>query len=208
MSKLSRKWKRFRALVRGETGPLMMARLSEGMRRLHEVLQATPFAEKYWINGGLLLGYVRKGRPMYHDHDVDFSFWREDRECLLAALPRLFDAGFEKLRRWTNNEQETTEWSIKYRGVAFEFFEMHQADKKMRWYCYGGNPMQELLNEAPLHGLTTCRILGHSWLKPDDHETYLQALYGDWRTPNPDYFYVNDSQAIIRRRSWQGTFEW
>ena len=207
MGRLSRNLRKVRAWCRGETGPLM-PRLSEGMQRLNEVLQGTSFADKYWVNGGLLLGYVRSGGPLPHDPDVDFSFWRSDGEHLLAALPRLQQAGFRKWKRWTNNEQHVTEWSLTYRGVAFEFFEMHEAEQRMRWYCYGGNPIQELLNEVPLHGLAACQMFGHSWQKPDDHETYLQALYGDWRTPNPDYDYVHDSQAIIRRRPWQGSWKW
>lgn len=207
MGRFSRQWRKVLAVARRENGP-MEERLSDGLHRLHAVLQGTSFADKYWINGGLLLGYVRSGGPLPHDPDVDFSFWRADREHFLAALPRLHKAGFRRWRRWANCEQEPTEWALKYRGIAFEFFEMHQADRKMRWYCYGGEPIQELLNEAPLHGLSTCQILGLSWQKPDDHESYLETLYGDWRTPNPDYYYVNDSQAVIRRRPWQGEFKW
>lgn len=193
--------------LRGEHGPVG-ERLREGMQKLNDVLRETPFADRYWVNGGCLLGYMRNGDLLPHDDDADFSFWREDRQLLLDALPRLLKNGFRKHRRWTNNELDDTEWTLKYRGVKLEFFEMHRADGKMRWYCYGGEPMQELLNEAPMHGVQECRMLSRTWLIPDEPEEYLEALYGDWRTPNPNYDYFHDSKAIIQRRLWQGSSKW
>jgi hypothetical protein len=156
----------------------------------------------------VLLGYIREGRPLANDNDVDFSYWDDDAAHLQAVLPKLLAAGFRRYARWTNNEGRVTEWSLTYRGIKFEFFEMHRSRDKMRWYCYGGQPCQELLNEAPLHGLEPIEMAGRRWLKPDDHETYLTALYGAWRVPNPAYSYARDSRAVIRRRVWKGSRKW
>ena len=65
-------------------------------------------------------------------------------------------------------------------------------------------PPIELLNEVPNHGLSELEFFGCRWMKPDDHETYLESLFGDWRTPNPNYHYLTDSRAVIARSPWQG----
>ncbi len=207
MSRLTRSVRKFAGYLRGERGE-SLPRLMAGMQRLYEVISATPLADKIWINGGILLGYVREGGPLAHDTDVDFSYWDHDADYLQETLPKLLAAGFRPYARWTNNDGRVTEQSLTFRGIKFEFFEMHRCENGMRWYCYGGNPCQELLNEAPTHGLEPFEMAGGRWLKPDDHETYLTALYGNWRSPNPAYCYVTDSRAIIRRRIWKGTRKW
>jgi hypothetical protein len=207
MSRLTRSVRKITAYLRGEYGD-RLPRLIAGMQRLHDVISQTALVDKIWINGGVLLGYVREGGFLSHDTDVDFSYWDHDSGCLEGALPKLLEAGFRRYARWTNNEGHVTEWSLVYRGVKFEFFEMHRSENRMRWYCYGGKPWQELLNEVPLHGLKPFEMADRRWLKPDDHETYLTSLYGDWRTPNPGYHYVTDSRAIIRRRIWKGALKW
>ena len=41
-----------------------------------------------------------------------------------------------------------------------------------------------------------------------DHEAELEALYGDWRTPDPGYDYMC-SPAIVRRYPWDpSSFHW
>jgi len=47
-------------------------------------------------------------------------------------------------------------------------------------------------------------FLERTWLKPADHEVFLTAIYGDWRTPNPDYDYVEDEKSIIAKYEWHG----
>jgi hypothetical protein len=74
---------------------------------------------------------------------------------------------------------------------------MFVVDGKMRWIGRAGAPGLELINEVPNHGLDTIELFGRQWMKPDDHETYLEALYGDWRTPKPNYCSWTDSKAVI-----------
>jgi len=64
---------------------------------------------------------------------------------------------------------------------------------------HAGEPGLELLNEVPMHGLEELELYGRRFLKPDDHETYLEALYGDWRVPDPDYCPWEDSRAGIAK---------
>ena len=37
------------------------------LQRLNDVLATTPIANRYWLFGGLLLGYAREGSVLGHD---------------------------------------------------------------------------------------------------------------------------------------------
>jgi len=209
MSQLTKTVRRF--LGKPSRAKLVLPRLQveifqEGLEILHETLASTALDGKYWINGGLLLGYVREGKPLSHDPDADFSVWDKDRSSLLEGIEKLLQAGFQKRYRWVNSAGEVTEWSLLYRGIPYEFFIMSPVDGMMQWTCYAGR--KELICQAPVHGLEDFELFGRTWKKPDDHETYLRALYGDWEIPNPNYCYETDSQAIVRRIRWKGNKRW
>jgi len=174
-------------------------RLKKGLLRLHDALAQTPMHRKYWINGGLLLGCIRHGGPLPHDDDADFSFWEEDREVFVESVKALMDAGFRPRKKRPNNDGSFTTFSFRYLGIDFDFCQMFVVDGKMRWIGRAGEPGLELVNEVPMHGLDEIELFGRTWMKPDDHETYLEALYGDWRDPNPSYCSWTDSRAIIDR---------
>lgn len=189
-------------IYRARWGPLPV-RLEYGLKRLYDTLLGTPFHNKYWMNGGLLLGCVRHGGPLPHDTDADFSFWDSDQPQLFAGLRALQARGFRLLPGRHNNDGTQTKWALMLRGVKFEFYRMQCVGDKMRWISHLRKPPLEMVNEVPLHRLDELSLYGRTWLKPDDHETYLRSLYGDWRTPNPSYCYWKDSRAIVRRYAWK-----
>ncbi|NOY29553.1 MAG: hypothetical protein GXP28_05060 [Planctomycetes bacterium] len=189
------KWKQI--AYRTTLGPLPKRR-ERGLKRLYDALAETPFHGKYWINGGLLLGCIRNGGPMAHDDDADFSFWEKDRELLLDAIGALESKGFRRRKKRPNNDGSITTFSFRYWGVDYDFSQMFLVNNKMQWIGRAGEPGLELLNEVPNHGLNELKLYDRRWLKPDDHETYLESLYGDWRTPNPGYCPWEDSKAVIK----------
>lgn len=174
-------------------------RRKHGLVHLHDTLAGTPLHNRYWINGGLLLGCIREHRPLAHDDDADFSFWSWDRPHMLAAAMVLQARGFRSRRKRPNNDGSRTRWSFRYRGVDYDFIQMELVNGKIRWVCHAGKLGLELLNEVPNHGLAELELYGRTWMKPDDHETYLTSLYGDWRVPNPNYCPWEDSKAVIAR---------
>src|SRR5688500_4973529 len=53
--------------------------LRRNLRRLHDALEQTPLAGRYWLFGGMLLGWAREGRLLRHDYrDVDFGYEAAD----------------------------------------------------------------------------------------------------------------------------------
>lgn len=179
-------------------GPLEERR-KRGLIRLYDTLAKTPMHGRYWMNGGLLLGCIRDGGPLPHDDDADFSFWESDRRNMLEALEVLRANGFKVRRKRPNNDGTYTKWSLRYQGVDYDFIQMDVVGDKMRWISHAGKPGLEILNEVPNHGLDEIELYGRRWMKPDDHETYLESLYGNWRQPNPNYCAWEDSQAIIAK---------
>ncbi len=68
----------------------------ENFVRFHEVLEAQGLP--YWLLYGTLLGAIRDGAPIPHDHDVDVGIHFRDADRLLQALPGLLAAGFHLLQ--------------------------------------------------------------------------------------------------------------
>ncbi len=177
--------------------------LTEGLNKLHETLRNSPLHNKYCIAFGALLGWAREGALLKHDSDIDFLFWREDRDALETGIDMLLDAGFKYKCCWRNTQNEVTEQCLAWRGLRFEFFEASKVAGKVQFYAYGkdrrGGQLFELLHEIPDFELAEFEFLGNTWQKPADHEKFLTAVYGDWQTPNTKYSYVRDGEAIILR---------
>ena len=184
-------------------------RLVDGVFKLHEVLQCSPLRDRYWICGGALLGWAREGSLLKHDPDIDFHFWEEDREHFLKGSEMLKQSGFKPEFCWRNTDNHITEYVLSYRHIRFEFFEATKANGNTRWMAYGSNARRgidgvQLLCETPGQELSEFEFLGKNWLKPKDHVKYLTALYGDWKTPNPDYSYIRDVRQLSRGHQCQG----
>ena len=87
--------------------------------------------------------------------------------------------------------------------AKFEFFAMMEHAGRWRSYFFGVD--QDLAwwegeSHTPAGGLTPIEFLGHSWLKPADHDAFLTACYGDWRIVRKDYHYMTDDRSIVARR--------
>ena len=92
-------------------------RRRRGLIRLHERFSRTPFADKYWMIMGLLLGCMRDGAPISWDRDSDFGFLdrdlpRSSRRCASSARE-----GYDLGPRRVNNDGRTTTWTLKYQAV-------------------------------------------------------------------------------------------
>lgn len=178
----------------------------EDMRLLNDVLAGSALDRRYWIWGGLLLGWARDGRVLAHDvGDADFAFSREDEELLVAAEPRLRAAGFRRWFSFRNCRGERTEHVFVRHGFRFEFFRMDEVDADTHeYYVYGPGAVEpvELVGHLPRQQLEPFEFLGRTWMKPHDHELLLRTCYGDWRTPDPMWSMFDDG-SVVARRAWR-----
>jgi hypothetical protein len=180
------------------------------LRHLHDALEKTPIAGRYWIRAGLLLGWAREGRVLRHDvNDADFGFLADDRDRMFASLDALVGAGFEPWRAYRNNTGRVTEISVKKGRARFEFIETRDTGRVLEYFLYAPHldPPCELRCEIPRHGFAQIAFLGRRWVKPEPHEPYLETLYGNWRTPDRSYSYLN-AGSVVERSVWTGSHRW
>jgi hypothetical protein len=182
------------------------------LQLLNDVLAGSPLAGRYWLFGGLVLGWARERAVMGHDAvDADFAFLGSDEPLLEATFAHLVDAGFEPLYRFPGAGLPATEYSFKRGNRKFEFFRLDLHGDRLRFHNYAlhgsGGPVMNVC-ELPASPLEEVRFLERTWLKARDHEAELTGNYADWRTPNPDWDYL-DSPCIVETRPWDPrSFRW
>lgn len=177
----------------------------QDMRLLNDALANSPLAGRYWVWGGLLLGWAREGRVLSHDvGDADFAFSAADEDLLAEAEPQLVAAGFHRWFSFRNRAGERTERVFVRHGFRFEFFRMGDVGTDTQEYFIygpGASGPVELTGHLPRQDLEPFQFLGRIWMKPRDHELVLRTCYGDWRTPNPGWSMFDDL-SLVAGQSW------
>jgi hypothetical protein len=108
------------------------------LRLINDVLAKTPMAGRYWVFGGLLLGYVREGNVLLHDSvDADFAFLAEDLPVLERCIPALADAGFRPLFRYPGLDGDAFEWSFQRGDAKLEFFRQDVVGDTFQYHVCG-----------------------------------------------------------------------
>lgn len=169
------------------------------LRHLHDVLTRTALADRYWLWGGVILGWAREGRILAHDTaDVDFAYRASDTDRLRQAVPVLEAAGFRLQELGRNSKDDVvTHFSFIRSGIRFDFLGMFEVNKRFHVFEYHDGIQVTL--ELPILELEPIEMFGRQWRKVRDHETELTLLYGDWRTPKPDWDVLYDCPAVIEK---------
>lgn len=181
-------------------------------QRLNDTLARSPLDGKWWIWGGLVLGWAREGRVLpFDDMDLDFAVLARDWPLLEASVTMIEQAGFRGVRRFRNHCGEVTELTFMRHGARFEFFKLWDAEGALRYAVYGifeGRP-QAVERTIPPQARDTFEFVGRTWWKSRDHEQELQILYGDWKKPDPRWSYMAHDASEQARIPWDpGTSSW
>lgn len=170
-----------------------IANISRNMPRFFDAIETTELAGRWWLWGGALLGFVREGRPLRWDHDVDFAIERKDVELLLRSLPRLKRLGIRPKRNFLDNDGQLLGLHLKYRGIIYDFFVLD--DDGPQTYLYSqfgvidGSQVRQVAH-LPHQRLDTIEALGRAWPCAADLDLELTAMYGNWREPDPSWSYL------------------
>ena len=183
---------------------------------IHQTISQTNFAEKYWILGGVLLGWIRDRDLIPGDEgDIDFAFNHLDEPYFLEIIPLLQTVGFQPFTKWKNNAGQITEYVLIKDGCKFEFFIMFENNNKFIYYGYSKsrqvrekNPWLEVTGEMDKYELTTRNIFGLPFLVPENPEKWLAEIYGDWQKSNPGFHFIDDELTIVNRVVWKGNNKW
>jgi hypothetical protein len=188
--------------IAGANSPRRRAMFVEDLHLLHDVLAGSGLAGRYWVWSGLLLGWAREGRILPGDLDADLAYEAGDHERYVSAVPSLLQVGFRRWFSFRNNEGKVTEEVFVRRGAKFEFYRMPEVGGQREYYLYGidaDGPVQ-VTARLPRQELAPFEFLGRTWLKALDHEAELEAMYGDWRTPDPTFDYLHEHTIVARAR--------
>lgn len=191
--------------------PHFVERLATNLRHLHDTLEGTELRGRYWVWSGLLLGWAREGAILRHDSlDADFAVNDRDFHLLARSVPALVQAGFRCDRCFMNNQGVITELTFTRNGAKFDFFRMFPESGTMRYFMYAirWNGILEMEACLPEQPKVPFSFVGRTWLKPQDHERELTAVYGSWQVPDLGWSYLNQPDIVVRRPSLHRHFDW
>lgn len=168
----------------------------------------------YWLEGGTQIGIVREGRLLPWDNDMDISLyddqkWKFPLLVLILILRghRLtlqnhqadlgpFKKGELKIIKVRNFTR-----SLKKGNVTLDIFVKREVDEQCYWVVGIKN---RALKSTPAHftrSLGSISFKGDDYTIPEDHDGYLTYRYGDWKTPQKEWDFMVDDQAIIEKDS-------
>jgi len=176
----------------------------EDLRLLHDVLERSELAGRYWVWSGLLLGWAREGQILAHDmQDADFAYLAEDEDRFQRTVPLLLEAGFRRWFSFRNNAGQVTEHVLTRRGAHVDFFQMREVGEQWEYFVYGVDERGpvELVGRLPRQRLEEFQFLGRSWLKVRDHDLELATIYGAWKVPDKTWSFLDDG-GIVGRCPW------
>lgn len=150
---------------------------------------AFPFA-------GTLLGLERDGRLLPGDKDADFGVWLDDYSLAVRALQAMGLQRAGNVPPFGNMASLVEPQS----GLTVDLFGMRREPEHQRLvggvWLYGRPASHQRITHYPWFGLVPRPgPHGDVWW-PDDPGTLLTALYGDWRTPLPEWDSVISSRAL------------
>lgn len=170
----------------------------EVLSRIHQVMKK--HAIPYYCDAGTLLGFIRDGGFIKGDDDFDFSIMPEP-VGLGAVLKILVEEGYGYVHAFEYGGRvlECTV-SDPYIGLPIDFFQSEYCDDKkmvllvryLRWFedrdytSSNDNSVLEFRFPSP-SGIKEIEVHGVETSVPTNAEDILDAEYGPWRRPDPNF---------------------
>lgn len=136
---------------------------------------------------GTLLGLERDGRLLPNDKDVDLAVWLEDFQLACRTLEAI------GCMRATNSPPfgNVATFVLLQPRMSVDLFGLRREPEKVRLtggaWLYGRPPSHQRITRYPWFDLAAREgPAGEVWW-PEPASVLLTALYGDWRTPQPDW---------------------
>lgn len=156
-----------------------------------------------WIEWGTLLGYIREGKLIDHDYDLDFATWELEPNEYKRLSSSLKEKGFSLVRQFKNGDSIVSE-TYQYKGVLVDIDYCQRSGKKCVFYEYdiekdtiihkeGRTYRYEKLG-VYIYSFPTFRVVktqfqnGIECYIPENTDIQIVYRYGkDWRIPNPEH---------------------
>lgn len=193
-----------RAPLQTLVGAVWRRGFTRSLHHIHDVLSDTALEGRYWVWGGLLLGWAREGRPLSHDFDADFAVLSSDQPIVESLVPLLRSAGIRPWLRYLDNAGTMRLCTFLHRGIRYDFFFLDDDGSRFRYYLWDelAAGYNEVEARIPAQPRVPFNFLGRTWLKVADHDRELTAIYGNWRVPQTDWVGARDEKSIVGRERW------
>lgn len=145
---------------------------------------------------GTLLGFERDGQLLPNDKDADFGVWLDDFNLTVRAMSAM---GLQRLRDVPPFDNMACMLEPQS-GLTIDVFGIRREPEHHRLvggtWLYGKPASHQRLSIYPWFTLTQrAGPAGPVWW-PADPEALLTAVYGDWRTPQPEWNTHVSSHAV------------
>jgi phosphorylcholine metabolism protein LicD len=150
----------------------------------------------YHLEGGTLLGIVRDNQLLPWDHDLDISVPSEETQRLslaLKKLPRKWRVRSRKFAADTDMWKKSWRRIFKVKNRHYHFLPGDQCLDIFIKFTHGDSTYWQAggfimkADRKHYQGADTIMFKGHELHLPLHHEQYLEAKYGDWKTPVKDW---------------------
>ena len=171
---------------------------------VHAALSNDSLSGHWHLYGGALLGWARQGRMLDHDlNDIDVAIDEAVLPELLEAIDSLCLSGFSVDRVFVSNDSTVREIALAYNNVRVDLFVFRDVHGFWDNRGFGDRHgrQSELVSMIPRQPLEPITLSGRPWPKVVDHDVELEAIYGDWRTPDPTWKFGND-RTVVRTEEW------
>lgn len=171
-------------------GERMAATVWQLLARLHQAgCSAFPFA-------GTLLGLERDGQLLHGDKDADVGVWLDDFNLAVRAMQALGLQRAGNVPPFGNMASLVEPQS----GLTVDVFGIRREPEHQRLvggvWLYGRPPSHQRITHYPWFELVArAGPAGDVWW-PADPDLLLTALYGNWRTPQPEWDSIVSSRAL------------
>jgi len=182
-------------------------------KMLRDVTGIFDFARlDYWLEGGTLLGIMREQRLLPWDNDMDISIFDHSKRKLWIIIPLLIIRGYRLT--FQNHQADMGPFKkgqlriLKIRNfsrgfkkgpVTLDIFFKRELEENCFWVVGIKN---RILKSTPARFTTALRKVdfqGKDYLIPKDFDSYLSYRYADWKTPQKEWDFRTDDQAIVKR---------
>ena len=172
--------------------------------------------EDYWLDYGTLLGFVRDGKIIGHDIDMDFGI-KINNGVVLAK--QLGNYGFKLTQQTIVDGKITTEMYL-YKGVGFDIFYYFDEDNKVvtyPWLTSDHSVPQKIAYEQNRGELSRTvftkfatkeiEFYGIKFRVPEDSDRYLKEHFGDdYMIPNPNWGFEDEKNRKPINRDYKVIF--
>lgn len=157
-----------RSLRRPRRVDFSVVNASEALKDVKNALESAGIP--MFLVSGTLLGCVRNGGLLGHDHDIDIGVWDD------VSPERLIEVTSQAGMFHLLPQRHKGCLRVKHlNGIAIDIF-THYREPTTYWH--GGVKVR--WHNVPFE-LASRKFLGQHYLIPADFDTYLTENYGDWR---------------------------